>query len=189
MKIRLAEIPDGGFKIDEDKDQSWLKNQFKERDFDLYEPTSSVNLNLRIRRFKNRVTVKGKIITSVSFTCSRCTKEGKMPVKVNVNEAFLPENKLAVPDQHTLDLDFKDFKNYSYSEDEIDLGDYIAESIMLTLPVFPKCDSETCKSGSVDYIEDWEVTEDDYKKADVNPAWQEGLGRVQNMFGAKKSKK
>lgn len=188
MKIRLVEIPEGGLKIEDELKQSWLQQKFNERDFDLYQSESPVFLNLRVQKIKRRITVKGKVTATVSFNCSRCNESGTTPLTVNINEAFLPEDSRAVYDKRTVDLDLRDFKNSTYTDDEVDIGDYIVESVMLTLPVFPKCGSETCQSGSMDYIEEWDVTEEEIRMANSNPAWKRGLGEIQHLFKDKKPK-
>ena len=181
MKLRLQDIPEGVLNLREERPESWLRDAMHLEAADQYRPSSPVEIELKLRKHRRRVSVSGRARLKLAFSCSRCGREGVMDLAVPVRETFLPADRFRRPEKKKVDLEEEDFQNAFYENDDIDLKRYIAESILLALPMYPLCeDGDACAPGPVAYSEDWGVSE---KGKDVNPAWKEGMARVKRRFG------
>lgn len=177
MKIRLVEIPEGGLEIREEISEEWLVKALELAEYANFTPCGKGVLSLHVRKLKRQIQLSGKISVKVSFTCSRCGNDCVLEASPKIKELFLPADKFATSGGKKLDLRKEDFQYILYEGDEIDLERYMAETVILALPTYPRCEnSELCIEKDVAYEEDW-VEE---TKPDVNPDWREGIIRVKN---------
>ena len=176
MRIRLTDIPDEGLHLSEDVDAAQLLKAIPEGLPEGYEAREKLNLDLELKRNNRQVRIKGKVKTQVDFTCSRCGASGSWPLRLAIHETFLPMESFQVPEKKRVDLEEDDLDNAYYENGEIDLGRYLAEEMMLALPMAPRCQDAHCAEQPNDYTEAW-GDEDEPEKA-VNPMWQESLKRI-----------
>lgn len=188
MKIRLAEIPEDGLEIHETRSGEWIKKTLAMDESDLFVPCSPLTIDLSFSKHNRRVSVKGMIGADFNFICSRCTSPGQMSLKLRIREMFLPADKFNPPEGGKMDLGASDFKHTFYEDDEIELGGYLAETMRLSLPMYPRCmDEASCHPGPVVFGEDWEIDEGGKEESmPVNPAWREGLSRIKMTFNGDK---
>jgi uncharacterized metal-binding protein YceD (DUF177 family) len=179
LTMRLAEIPEAGLIIDEAAPTAWLENVLGVTEDATYRPLTPLQMNLKVTKLNKRVSVNGRVRLTVAFTCSRCTRDSEQELNVKIKETFLPAEKFVVPGKKNIDLDQSDFRFAYYENDELDLGAYIAESILLELPMYPVCaDSDACVSDAVVWREDWD--EEAEHEKEINPAWQAQLAMVKD---------
>ncbi len=183
MKLKLTEIPEGGLTIQEELPVGWLVEQSGFGPDDPYRPTGPVVLNLNVRKAKRQVTVSGTATATLAFVCSHCAEDGLLTPTATLRETFLPADKFRLPEGRALDLEEQDFQNAFYDNDEIELGRYVAESIVLALPMFPVCERPECADVPGDHREDWDEPEA-HKR--VNPMWKAGLAQVKDKLKLKK---
>ncbi|RJO63278.1 MAG: DUF177 domain-containing protein [Myxococcales bacterium] len=186
MKIRLVEIPEGGLQIDEQFGPDWLRSMVEPREGDLYHQAGPAHVRLHLQRRYKQVLVSGALSVPMGFACSRCDKPGVVEASVKVKETFLPAEKFESEGKKAYDLAEDDFQMALYANDELDLGRYLADSILLELPMYPHCaDDAACVGEAIRYEEDWQ---EDPVKGPVNPAWREGLKRIKLKNKNKKRK-
>lgn len=181
LTLRLVEIPEAGLVISEEAPLGWLRDVMRLTDEDAVQPVSPLVINLRVTKLKARITVTGEARTKLAFVCSRCGKASEQALRVALKETFLPAEKFVLPAGKNVDLDPADFKFAYYERDELDLGAYLGESVLLELPMFPVCpDPESCSPDEVVWREDWDRETEETR--DVNPAWHAQLSLVREEF-------
>jgi len=180
MKITLVEIPNGGLLLKESLDESWLCEALHLDEDSIIKPDGKLFIDLKLEKFKRRVSVRGHISMNYKYTCSRCLKPFSGRVNLSIKENFLPADKYKMHDGKTIDLGDGDFRYLFYEDEELDLGGYFAESLLLSLPMYPVCDSYECKTGSIDHLEDWgeNETANTETQKPINPAWKKGLAKL-----------
>jgi len=148
MKIRIDDIPEGGYTIDAEASKSdWFKtvidevfgpNHLKKDDW------ARVNLQL-FRHNKRDVNIIGGIILKVHLNCDRCTVEFEKQQQIPVSMLMIPspktfekqgknEEEIAVDDE---DLSF-------YEGDEIDVSLIVREQLILSQKMVNWC-KDDCK--------------------------------------------
>ncbi len=183
MIIRLTEIPERGLEIKESRSLDWLREQMQSEGFDVMWPASNIELDLKLIRHKRQVRLTGKMRLQAAYLCSKCGKQFEREIKIALQELFLPSDSFGDPGVRTLDLQEEDFQNSLYSEDEINLGRYLAESVLLEMQDYPRCEAPECNTENpVTYGEDWDVDERELRR---NPDWQRQLQRVNLKMNGK----
>ena len=188
MKLRLVEIPEEGLKIQEERSSEWLLRSTGLDEGEPFRLDGPIRISLHARKIKRQVTVRGQVSADVVFQCSRCLKPGRQTVTGEIEETFLPADKFGTSAGKRVDLQEEDFAYALYENDEIDLGRYIADTLLLVMPMFPHCaDSQSCAAGDVAFQEDWEEGD---MSPPVNPAWKEGLARAKkNLMRTKRQRR
>ena len=137
MKLRVSDISENGVHIEARQEPKWLVNlpelwsESKE-----YNLLSKVGIDLHITRVINEVTVLGNVQLSIEAPCSRCVE----PVKIELN----PLINLVLSPSEKISDDEDDDEHETYSDDEVDLSNYIREQVAISLPVKVVC-GEDCK--------------------------------------------
>ncbi len=179
MIVRLVEIPKQGRRYRETFTPGWLGGRVGFMESDLYRPLGPVDVDLNLTKHQKRVEVKGRVRTRLACVCSHCGADRELDVDLAVEELFLPA-ELAPRERGGVDLAPSDFRQSYYEDDEIDLGWYIAESLILALPDYPRCEnSPECEAAEGGYREDWGEEE---AKPEVNPAWRAGLESAKEIL-------
>ncbi len=95
----------------------------------------SINLTLT-KDTDNRVIIQGKITGELKNTCVRCLEKFIWPITANFTSIFERNENFSKND--------KEDNVYFYEKNEIDLFDYLRETLLLELPVKPLC-NDNCK--------------------------------------------
>jgi uncharacterized protein len=103
---------------------------------------SPVRADLRIEKAGPEVFVRGDIRAGVELQCSRCLKKFPKDITTRLNVVYHPVEELRGEDKHEIKQDELDMG--FYKGDELDIGDLVAEQIILAVPMKPLC-SESCK--------------------------------------------
>ncbi len=135
MIIEIDRLPKKGRKIS--KDFEFLSVDLIEENAVFLEP---VHTELTIKKIGEEISIKGKIKTRLSFTCSRCLVPFEFPIDSCFDLVYLPEEIEVVKDE----LDSEDMNRFFYYSQKIDLEAVVLEQLNLTFPVKPLC-SEDCQ--------------------------------------------
>jgi len=126
------------------KDGLTLNRSFEFPSLDLVEEDAvfldPVKAEVTIRRVGGEVWMKGRVMTRLSFVCSRCLTSYEFPVDSRFDLVYLPEGVHELKEE----LDEEDMDTLFFQGHEIDLGEVILEQLNLTFPPKPLC-SSTCE--------------------------------------------
>lgn len=135
MIINIDRLPKDGLK---------LARNFDFPSFDLVEEEAvflqPVHAELTVKKVGDEVLVKGRIMTCLSFVCSRCLTPFEFPIDSKFDLVFLPEDVHEMKDE----LDEEDLDRLFYRIRQIDIREVILEQLNLTFPLKPLC-AETCQ--------------------------------------------
>lgn len=135
MIIDVDKIPRDGLTIDRD---------FEFTSQDLVEESAAfikpVHADLAVRKMDVQVWIRGRVITRLSFACSRCLSPFDFPVDARFDLVFLPQEYQETKDS----LDDGDVDQLFYRDRRIDLREVVLEQLNLTFPAKPLC-SESCE--------------------------------------------
>ncbi len=130
MKIKVDDIPEQGLEI---------KAAHKvtiEDDLD-----ADVELDLNLRRLAGEILIRGGAETSLPLKCSRCLKGFLRKLELRLDLAY---SRDATDQVEGHELTAKEVGVGSFAGDELDLGEIVAEQLMLSVPMKPLC-NEQCK--------------------------------------------
>ena len=185
MKIRLTEIPSEGLKIEESRPALWLDEQFPPSDLDPYKSSGDVLFVLSMHKETQNVRVEGTVEADFRLVCGRCLREMPHHQRIRVREVFVPATKVKQPwELEESDETIGDAECATYEDDEVNVGLYCAEQLLLSLPRFPRCvEGEGCYGKSMDWTERWdEESAEGEPVASSNPKWLEGLKQAKKKF-------
>lgn len=142
MKIRIVDITDKPKRHEACEDVAQFPTLMQAQIADECRFLSPVEISLSVVKEFGHICVQGSVGTSVELSCSRCLGRYNSAV----SSAFTIYYTQATIDQpeDEVELDGQDLVSATYSGDEIDFSDEIAEQILLELPYKPLC-SEECK--------------------------------------------
>ncbi len=97
----------------------------------------------RASRHGEEIRVRGKIEADVEVGCDRCLAPVAMPLEVEFETAFIPQEKAAGEPEH-VELLAEDMGLAAFDGDAIDLDDLVREQLLLALPSRNLC-REDCQ--------------------------------------------
>lgn len=132
MKILISDIPEEGLDIDVDE----------KIETDYLRLMSPVKTTFHIEKIGEEVILRGQIHTFIELSCSRCLKDFRKDMDLDVDVVYHSVSELKGEEKYEikedeLDTDF-------YLKDEIDIDELMLEQIILNIPMKPLC-SESCK--------------------------------------------
>lgn len=96
-----------------------------------------------VREYEN-IRINGRLTAPLVLSCSRCLAEYQSFVDTSFTIFFRKGEMSAAQDNDELELGEMDLLSSTYSGDEIDLTNEIAEQIVMEIPLKPLC-SDNCK--------------------------------------------
>jgi uncharacterized protein len=99
---------------------------------------------VRLHRISDTVNVSGQIEASVILECGRCARSFPFALSVPFSAVFSPEKMTARMRAKDYRLSTDELELYFYSGETIDLGEFIREQILLSIPMVPYC-AEDCR--------------------------------------------
>ena len=96
---------------------------------------SPVTADVIIKKVGEEILIKGRIVTKMSFVCSRCLSSFEFPVDSKFDLIYFPEEMDLMKDQ----LENDDINQYYYYSRKIDLYEIVLEQLNLTFPIKPLC--------------------------------------------------
>lgn len=140
MKVRVADITEKE-KVLESRspatDYPTLRQIQEDGACTFLEP---VDVTLSMVNEYGHIRVKGRVETSIGLKCSRCLSDYTADVKSSFTIFFTRSTGSVEEDE--VELAEEDLLSVTYSGDEIDLADEIAEQVLLEIPYKPLCREE-----------------------------------------------
>jgi uncharacterized protein len=135
MVIDIDRLPKDGLTVSRNFDFPSLELVDEEAVF--LEP---VQAEMTVRKVGDEVWIKGRVVTRLSFVCSRCLAPFEVPVDSRFDLVYLPEDVHEPKDE----LDEEDVDTLFYQSRQIDLRAVALEQLNLTFPAKPLC-AESCE--------------------------------------------
>ena len=96
-----------------------------------------VALSFDVEKAKDQFRLAGRVQTALELTCSRCLEPFVWPMEALFDLSYQPRAGFAAVGERQIDEE--DFSTALYDNDEIDLGQLMAERLYLALPMKPLC--------------------------------------------------
>ena len=130
MKINVSEI--------ENKESKSQNIKFSEI-FEEFNSEIPVNADLNAEIIGDLIKIKGKIQAVLKLTCDVCLKEFTKEINIDVEEYY---NKYSLNDSDSGDFEIKEdaFTEDLNGQDEIDITNFVYQSIILSMPNKIVCD-------------------------------------------------
>ncbi len=137
MKVRLADIGSEGLHVQTFRKPEWLTNipELMKGTGDT-RLSSDIVFDLQLAKVLREVNVSGTIKFTIESLCARCLGQVGLPLSPPVN---LVLSQVSTAREGDEDIDYE-----TYNGEEFDLGNYLRETIAMSLPVKLIC-SEDCK--------------------------------------------
>ncbi len=155
MQVLIRDIPPEGLHVDSDLSLAQLPlggTQEREAVLPPPEVEGPVHVTAEIRPMGTTLWVVGEVAAVVQFTCSRCLKPFRSPIRSKFQLRYLPleeMGKAAEQELSAVDLDVAFFQGNA-----LDLTHLSREQVLLALPLQPRC-RETCKGLCPRCGQDW----------------------------------
>lgn len=101
-----------------------------------------LDVRLTVAREYDHIRVKGSVATRVRLICSRCLTEYDEEISSSYTMFYIPASD--APMDEDVELEEQDLVSVSYSGEEIDFSDEIAEQVLMEIPYKPLC-MEDCR--------------------------------------------
>jgi uncharacterized protein len=146
MKLKIDELADGEIRLRMAVDPAKLpalEALQREGQIGFGHP-----LNMDLKAFRNRdmVTVLGRLTTQVAMDCARCLTRHLQPLDFAVELSYLQVSNAATRVQgavdQNLELDAREAGLIRFEGEVLDLGEGIAEQVIMRLPIKPLCHPE-----------------------------------------------
>jgi uncharacterized protein len=151
LKIRVADITEKVKSLETVDKVALYPSLILAQDAGECQFLSPVTVSLSVAREFDHIRVNGNVGTTVRLTCSRCLSEFTSELSSNFT-IFYTKAVIAQPEDE-VELDDQDLISATYSGDEIDFSDEVAEQILLEIPYKPLCAEECnglCASCGID---------------------------------------
>jgi uncharacterized protein len=136
MQLDVARIREPQLRIERTEDPSAFP---AENDYRIAAP---VQLELDVRKDKDKLRLRGRVRTTVHVECSRCLEPLPVAVDGQFDLLYLPET--AAPEGQEQELADEDVDTAYYRDGIIDLAELVREQLYLALPMKPLC-REDCR--------------------------------------------
>ena len=141
MKIRVADITEKVKTLEAVEEVALFPTLIQARDAGECQFLSPVTICLSVVKEFDHIRVHGSVGTTVSLSCSRCLSEFTSELSSSFTIFYIKAASTQPEDE--VELDEQDLISATYSGDEIDFSDEVAEQILLEIPYKPLC-SEEC---------------------------------------------
>jgi len=142
LKIRVADIAEKPKTIEATDAFSHYPALVKAQEAGECEFISPLAISLSIAREYDHIRLHGDIGASVRLTCSRCLADYTAAISSRFT-IFYTKSVESQPEDE-VELGEEDLISASYSGDEIDFAEEIAEQVLLEIPYKPLC-TEECR--------------------------------------------
>jgi uncharacterized protein len=132
LKINVGNLPRAG---------SEIEFILKEEDVSIHEVIGDTHLSLEICKSGNSYDVRGSLEYELSLICSRCLKEFRQHEGCNFELEF-KEKKESVVNGRFRRENIEAGNEYLVVNNCIDLGPFLNDEIILSLPIKPLCREE-----------------------------------------------
>ena len=130
---------------------------------------SEVKVSGSARRKREELRFRGEIEADVEVLCDRCLAPARMPLKVEFDTGFIPQEAEAVKSEN-VELLPDDLGIAAYEGDAVDLDELVREQILLALPGRHLCRDE-CKGLCQGCGADLNAGQCSCEQGEVDPRW------------------
>jgi uncharacterized protein len=123
----------------------------------------------RASRRGEEVRVRGKIAAGVEVACDRCLAPVAVPLEVEFETAFIPQEKAAAAEEN-VELHAEDMGLAAFEGDAVDVDELVREQILLALPSRHLC-REDCKGLCPDCGADLNAGHCGCHRTETDPRW------------------
>lgn len=141
MKIRVADITEKVKTLESVEEVTLYPTLIQAQDAGECQFLSPVTVSLSVVKEFDHIRVQGSVGTTVRLSCSRCLSEFTSELSSAFTIFYTKADSTQPEDE--VELDEQDLISATYSGDEIDFSDEVAEQILLEIPYKPLC-SEEC---------------------------------------------
>ncbi|MBC7933445.1 MAG: DUF177 domain-containing protein [Rubrivivax sp.] len=138
-------------------------------DDELARLASEVKVVASARRKREEVRLRGEIKAEVEILCDRCLAATRMPLEVEFDTGFIPQEAEAVKAEN-VELLPEDLGIAAYEGDAVDLDELVREQILLALPSRHLC-REECKGLCQKCGADLNAGQCSCGQGEVDPRW------------------
>jgi uncharacterized protein len=142
LKIRVADITEKARILESTDSYSHYPALVKAQESGECAFISPISTSLSVAREYDHLRVHGNIGSSVKLTCSRCLSEYSTDIASSFTIIYTRSTENQPEDE--VELGEEDLISATYSGDEIDFTDEIAEQVLLEIPYKPLC-AEECR--------------------------------------------
>lgn len=138
-------------------------------DDELARLASEVKVIASARRKREEVRLCGEIKAEVEILCDRCLAATRMPLEVEFDTGFVPQEAEAVKAEN-VELLPEDLGIAAYEGDAVDLDELVREQILLALPSRHLC-REECKGLCQECGADLNAGQCSCGQGEADPRW------------------
>lgn len=142
MKIRVADITEKPRSLETADEAAVYPSLLQAQEAGECRFLSPVAVALTAVREYDHIRVQGNVASKVMLSCSRCLSEFTADLS-SAFTVFYTKGAVEQPEDE-VELGEQDLISATYTGDEIDFTDEVAEQVLLELPYKPLC-SEECK--------------------------------------------
>ena len=143
MKIRVIDITEKGKLLESSDDVAHYPTLLEAQVAGECSFTSPLAVSLFLVKEYDHIKLTGSVAVSVKLSCSRCLVSFANDLSSDFT-IYYTQSTDAAADEDEVELGEGDLISASYSGDEIDFSDEIAQQVLLALPYKPLC-SDDCK--------------------------------------------
>jgi uncharacterized protein len=139
MVVKLADIEDTGLELGYEETPQDLGLVYPDTRF-----KGGITTKVRLYRLEETVTASGKVEAVMVLECGRCTKPFTYRVQLPFEATFspMPVEMKSSKENKDHELSVEETGLYFYSGEEIDLGEFVREQILLSHPMVPLCNTK-----------------------------------------------
>jgi uncharacterized protein len=155
MLIKLADIEDAGLELGYEETPQDLGLVYPDTRF-----KGGVFTKVRIFCLEETVMVSGHVEAVMVQECGRCTKPFTHRVQLPFETIFspIPVDMKSSKDNKDHEISVDEVGLYFYSGETIDLGEFVREQILLSLPMVPLCNTK-CRGLCIVCGQDRNITD------------------------------
>ncbi len=105
-----------------------------------------IQARIHATRFGDTVSIRGTLSAQARISCCRCLKPFDLPIETEFTATAIPrkETPSGTEEKEEIELTPEEMDVIHYSGDHIELGEEVAQQIIMDIPIKPLC-RETCK--------------------------------------------
>lgn len=169
MKILVSDISEEGLDIDiEEK----VETEYPR----ILSPVKTV---LHVDKIGDEIFVRGRISTDIELRCSRCLKDFKKDMSIDVDVVYHSLSELRGEEKYEIKEDELD--TGFYLGNEIDVNQLLHEQIILNIPMKPLC-NESCKGLCPKCGKDLNIEGCDCERKGIDPRFE----KLKKLFNDRK---
>lgn len=159
MYVRIKEIQQGAGSSMSYKASEELKTE----DLVFHGP---VELDLKLTNAETRILVQGKAKGSVLVECARCNEEFALPLELELEENFVPEDS---PEADVSGIDA--YEVLTFKEDRVGLEEMLRQNFLAAVPMQPICQGGQCKGMCDQCGTNLNTDSCDCEEEEIDPRW------------------